>query len=363
VIEAVATEVETPPDPAPEVEPAAPSHPDPADQGARSGSALPFVVLAVVVVALGAGAVYLVRSQPADNSDEIARLTAQIESLSAAVEAGKGDDPAAGAVAQLEQNLGATLGNLSSQIVALDNRMNTLEERPPDDAPVEFAEIVAGLRADLAALRAENAQLAAQLDSQAQSNATLAAENAELSAQIDVVQGELALARDVQSASHSERLAGPLAQIKAALVTGQGFAAAAESYSEVTGNELPADLMAVASGGVATVASLQADFPPAARAALAAALQAGEGGNIATRAIDFLRAQVGARSITPREGDDADAVLSRAQAAVDAGKIAAAEAQLAALPEAALPHMAAWRSRANRRIGAIAAYRQLAGGF
>ena len=63
---------------------------------------------------------------------------------------------------------------------------------------------------------------------------------------------------------------------------------------------------------VPTLDELVAAFPPAARAGVRASLQAesaqGEGSILG----NFLRAQTGARSVTPHEGSDADAVLSRA---------------------------------------------------
>lgn len=59
---------------------------------------------------------------------------------------------------------------------------------------------------------------------------------------------------------------------------------------------------------------------------------------------NFLRAQTGIRSVAPREGDDPDAVLSRANAEVEAGQIGAALDEIQALPDAAksAPSMADW---------------------
>ena len=100
---------------------------------------------------------------------------------------------------------------------------------------------------------------------------------------------------------------------------------------------------------VPSLDSLQAGFGDAARAALRASLREDSttgGGNPLT---NFLRAQTGARSVAPREGDDADAVLSRANAEVEAGRIGAALDQMKALSEAArtAPAMADWMAGAN----------------
>ncbi|TGN50821.1 hypothetical protein E4L95_17235 [Paracoccus liaowanqingii] len=115
---------------------------------------------------------------------------------------------------------------------------------------------------------------------------------------------------------------------------------------------------------VPSLTELQTDFPEAARAALRASLRetsaSGEG-NLLT---NFLRAQTGARSVEPREGDDPDAVLSRADAEVQAGRIDAALAEVQTLSEPALaaPVMADWLSRATAYSQARAALTDLSSG-
>lgn len=99
---------------------------------------------------------------------------------------------------------------------------------------------------------------------------------------------------------------------------------------------------------VPSLERLQAGFSEAARAALRAALreESASGGNVLT---NFLRAQTGARSVDPREGGDPDAILSRAGAEVEAGRIGAALDEMAALPEPAraAPAMADWLAGAS----------------
>ena len=101
---------------------------------------------------------------------------------------------------------------------------------------------------------------------------------------------------------------------------------------------------------VPSLDSLQASFPEAARAALRASLRgdsaagqdsASGDGNLLT---NFLRAQTGARSVEAREGSDPDAILSRADEAVQAGRIADAVTEIEALSDnaRAAPAMAEW---------------------
>ena len=58
------------------------------------------------------------------------------------------------------------------------------------------------------------------------------------------------------------------------------------------------------------------------------------------------------RSVTPRQGNDSNAVLSRAEAAIEAGQVAEALTILTALPPAVHTSMASWIERAELRRAA-----------
>jgi hypothetical protein len=110
-----------------------------------------------------------------------------------------------------------------------------------------------------------------------------------------------------------------------------------------------------AATGVPTLPDLQRAFPDAARAALDAALKADMGEGWADRVAAYLRTQTGARSLKPLEGNDPDAILSRAEAALDAGQVGTALTEIVALPEAAQPALADWSAAAAQREAATAA--------
>src|SRR5690606_16625940 len=105
-----------------------------------------------------------------------------------------------------------------------------------------------------------------------------------------------------------------LSRIETAMDSGAGYASAIADLRQL-GITVPEPLIAAAETGVPTQPALEARFPEAARAALAAARSAdagGEGGGFGA----FLKTQLGARSLEPREGTDPDAILSRAEAAL-----------------------------------------------
>ena len=64
--------------------------------------------------------------------------------------------------------------------------------------------------------------------------------------------------------------------------------------------------------------------------------------------------------MAPRDGTDPDAVLSRAEAAVNTGDLPAALSELAALPPEAVAAAALWRGQAELRLAAEAAVADLA---
>lgn len=228
------------------------------------------------------------------------------------------------------EELSATLTALSGQIADLEGRIGALESRPAaQGGGVPAAEIDA-LRASLAAQAAEVEALRAAADAQ-----------------------ETA-ARD--SAVATLRRAA-LLQVRTALDSGSDFAPALSDLRE-TGAEVPDALANQAETGVPTLTALIETFPDAARAALAAARA--ESGDAVAGVGGFLKSQLGIRSLSPQVGDDPDAVLSRAEAAVTEGRLGDAMAEIEALPEAARAPLLEWVAQATRRQEALDAAEALA---
>lgn len=142
-----------------------------------------------------------------------------------------------------------------------------------------------------------------------------------------------------------------LDSLRASLETGAPYSAAIARLREA-GVDVPEALAAPALTGIATVETLQETFPEAARRALRVALQERPADSTFDRFANFFRAQVGARSTVPREGDDPDAVLSRAAAAVEDGELEAALTEIDTLPAEAQDAMGEWLGEARARIAA-----------
>jgi hypothetical protein len=279
-------------------------------------------------------------------SDQIATLTADLADLSAQVA------PLPGAI----DGLTAQAGTLQSRLQTLDDRLTRLEKQPLDQVVSEAA--IAAYEREMTAMQKQiedqRAEVTAFHQRELESiRATVAEQRAEVQALVD--EARALEAKTAEDASLAIRKAIAV-RLRKALDEGT---APAEILAELTaaGIATPDALAAVADDGVATMAALRESYPDAARTALAAA-RAENKGSGDWRA--FLQRQLGARSVEPRDGDDADAILSRAEAALINGQLDLALSELAALPEPAAAAMADWSAAAAARRAAVTAADTLA---
>ena len=312
-----------------------------------------------------------------DQAQRLADLEARIDSLPAP------PDPSA----EIER-LEAGLSGVRDDIATLQDRIESVETRPAPQEPASDGDTpdltrledrIAALEDRLApqpsdggvteeALAQTEDDLAAQMTEISETVSGLETElSADLDAAVSRLEERLAAQRDDIDALQSQRAAeeevardsargtlrrAALTQVQTALDTGAPFAEALDELRE-TGAEVPDALASVAGDGVPTQAALEADFPDAARAALATVRA--ETDDLTGSVGDFLRSQLGIRSLEPREGDDADAILSRADAAVSEGRLDAALSEIAGLPEVAQSALSDWTARAEARRDALAA--------
>ena len=234
-------------------------------------------------------------------------------------------------------DLAPRIEDLTTQVGVLAQRIDALEARPAAAGGSGDPQT----QADLEAAQAELDQIRHALEAQ----------RSEIAALSDAAAEEEQAARDTARAV-MQRAA--LTRVQTALDTGTPFADALAELQE-TGAEVPEALSQPAEEGVATLSALQSAFPDLARDALRAARQqtgaTGFGG--------FLETQLGLRSLQPREGDDPDAILSRAEAAVQSGDLNRALTELEALPDAAATVLSDWRMQAQARLATVAAAQDL----
>ncbi|SMY07230.1 hypothetical protein [Flavimaricola marinus] len=317
---------------------------------------VPLVLGGIVAAALGFGAAWFYFGQQgsiladriADQSNKIAELESQIAAIPTDVtdlgplETGLGEANAS--VSALTTRLDEVGGGLAS----LDERLTAVERAPTEDGTLAETAIASWER-ELDTIRAE---IAAQQD-RLQEIAT--------NAQADLEASRAAAQEVEQNAAEAAEQAvvrAALARVQVALDSGTPFDAALSDLTEA-GTEAPAALSDVAATGVPTISDLKDTFPAAARAALAAARSSGEADRDINPVTAFLRNQFDVRSVAPRDGDDPDAILSRAGAALTENRLTDAMAEIESLPEVSRVEMADWIGQAEARMAAMAAVESL----
>ncbi|MCU0800738.1 MAG: hypothetical protein MUD11_03010 [Rhodobacteraceae bacterium] len=360
------TDSDTPPRVIPEpmvADSPAPLTPDPAPVTSaprRRGSALPAVLGGVLAATAGFGLAQVVpggwplqatAALEQRLSEQAATLTAQeaalnslteqVASLAARPAPEPATDPALAArVAALESAGSSAPGYddtaLLARVAALEDRLSAMAAMPADGNTGAMAAAVAALQAEVAALQA--AGTGGDTTAIAAAAAAAEARLAEVEASTIALQ-TAAEARAAQTLARAN-----LAQIGLAINSGQPYDSLLAALDQ---DDIPAILLDHAATGLPTLSDLQDAFPAAASAAIDASLRADMGEGWTDRMTNFLRSQTGARSVTPREGDDPDAILSRAEAALATGGVDEALALIATLPDAGKAMMADWVSRAQ----------------
>jgi len=368
-------------DPAPEVQAPPPHAGEPAAQPLaaakelapsppprRRGGFVPALLGGVIAAGLGAGAaLYLMPQgwQPATPSAEelardeatqsqLAALTAEIEALKSAPAPDQGLVERTEALARDLAAANDAQAEALTRLQDIETRLESLE------SGTGFGGSTGGVEpGTVDAVRAEMQAMRQLIDEQRAAQQEVAAAAASAEERLAAAESEAArLAAEAEAAATAAQSRAALSHLRAALESGAPLAPVIENLS-AAGLTVPEALTALPEG-VPTLDSLQDNFPEAARAALAASLPVTAGTGTWDRARAFLQAQTGARSLDPHEGTDPDAVLSRAEAALEAGDLPAALAELEGLPAEGRAETAAWEAQAAARIAATGAADALA---
>ena len=144
-----------------------------------------------------------------------------------------------------------------------------------------------------------------------------------------------------------------VSRLSAAIKNGDTFAAVLIDFEAASYLKAPDILHKYSETGFVTKEQLIEDFPIVARLALNSARSEVKDAQGKTFA-DYLKTQLKARSVMPREGMSADAILSRAEAAVKDDRLKDALSELDALDLIARDQMDDWISKAKERLAAVA---------
>ena len=364
--------------------------PPPPEAAPRAGTPRPLSLFAALVLGglLAGGAGYLAARlttppppPPADDSAALQALSKQIASDIAALEARLAaleSRPPDSAVEGLRNDLAALGESLDRQAAALSERLGLTEERLQkvvrgieetrqrlaDALPEGGAQLDAALAEILDSYGAEIEALREQIAAQSAAREALAARIDALSEtaarQLQTAREKIdALSSAAAEAAQGVDLARSAEKLRAALATGRAYADLLAEIARQGGIDIPEALQQGAATGIPPLMQLQTDFPAAARAGLKASIRASAGDGLTARLGAFLKSQVAARSLEEREGDDPDAILSRAEAALKRGALDRAVDLVRSLPPAGVAAMSEWLAAAESRLEAEAAMETL----
>ncbi|SLN24075.1 Mitochondrial inner membrane protein [Pseudoruegeria aquimaris] len=372
-LDSIVADIEAPEAPVDPVAPATPAQP--AGEG-KGGSVLPALLGGVVAAGIGFAAAWFLMPAQQQNTETLeAALASQNETIAALreeiarmAEASAQGPQASAELAEvmasvqagLSQEISGQISQVAAQVAAInagleavDSRLTEAEKRPVTEA--------AGAAAAVSAYEQELETLRAALEEQKTAMQSLSAEaqaEAEARAQQAAELAEIAKAEAAAAITRAS-----LIEIKHALDSGAPFAEAVARLSESAPQPVPEALAAAAESGVRPLSRLQEEFPEAARAVLDVTIRAENAQTMSERVMAFLRNQTGARSLAPREGDDPDAILSRAEAALRQGDLEAALAELEQLPETGKAAIADWLDAARTRANTVKAAQEFALGL
>ncbi len=290
--------------------------------------------------------------------DDLGKLESDTTAKDLAAELPTLAETLTGEIEALRTALAALDGRLQEEAGrsdALDARLAEIEKRPVEGGAASATALEAFGR-EMANLRAE---IDAQRKAATQAQEDIAATASAATEKITAAEAEASRLRDeAEAVSRQGAARAALSRIQAALESGSALESALDDL-RAAGVEVP-QALAEQGQGVPSLESLRAAFPSAAREALAISLKETAGGGTWDRVTAFLRSQSGARSLSPRAGEDPDAVLSRAEAALSAGALAGTIEEIGQLPPGGQARMAEWVDMAKRRIAATDAAATLA---
>ncbi|EBA04822.1 hypothetical protein RB2150_12071 [Rhodobacteraceae bacterium HTCC2150] len=219
-------------------------------------------------------------------------------------------------------------------------RLVEIENRPIADASAEVQTALKSYVTELARMNEVVASQGSEIAGFQSRVAELEDQLADKLATVSEQKGE------AETAAKNARLRSLFNELKGELDTGRAFADTLTAINDVSGNMAPTSL-SENSAGIPSLSSLQTDFPDIARATLAVAIAETADPSAMGRFSAFLKSQTGARSLTAKEGDDPDAILSRAEAALNNGEVQASIDELAGLPEGGTAEIAPWVAKAQ----------------
>lgn len=254
-------------------------------------------------------------------------------------------------VGELPSDVQELIDSQRNQITGLTENLDQVTELAREQMAAlqaEMDKLSAQADTRIASLQTEADTRISSLQTEINTIATLANQQVQTAEQAKAEAAELK--EQAAQAAREADARGAIIEINDALSNGGPFAEALPVIAEAT--EVPEGLASHADTGVETIQNLQNAFPLAARTALSNTTRSTAPEGLVGRLQVLAKDQLGARSLTPKDGDNPDAVLSRAEAAVKSGDLDAAVELVAQLPDEAQEPFGGWLEQVQARIEA-----------
>lgn len=323
-------------------------------------------------------------------SDAQAQLQDQIAALEEAVaNVGPNEEVVAGidALSGRMEEIESRLGTLNADVAGLSETLSAAAIEGGEISADTMADIaanatrmasiqnglqtltgdVSSLSGDMSALSGDMSALTGELSTLSGDLAGLSGGVDGLSTRMDTLEGETLAKAEAAEAAATEQarlnaVENELDAIRKAIVAGQPFDGPLATLGELGITSIPDALSGAADGSIATTGMLKAELAPLARQAIRLSIRSSADDSPTGRLGAFLQSRVAGRSLEPGEGDSADAVLSRMDAALSNDNLSAVTEEAAALPEAAQSLLAPWMGKVEARQGAFDAIEAIAAG-
>jgi hypothetical protein len=252
---------------------------------------------------------------------------------------------------QVSRRLTETEANLSTTLQELETARGRLAEtlsQSGGEISVATAELIARYGDEIAELKSLIAQ---QVTDNAELTQRLDVVAAQATAQLSSAKAKVEeLSEDIVATASNVDLTLAFERLRTAIEAGKPYGDLLTVLATDAAVEIPVALKEAAANGVDSLATLQKSFPEAARRALKASIQSEAGEGIGEKIAAYFKAQIGARSLEEKEGDDPDAILSRVEAALGRSELQAAVDLARKLPEDGIAELKDWLDIAETRL-------------
>lgn len=330
-----------------------------------------------IAAALGYYAALQTVAPPQDYTAEIQRMQAGFDAriaeleqknaaMAAQIQSAAATDPASdlqalkAAIASNLENLTDRLGLTETQLQTAVAELEAIKSKLASNLVTTGGELNDAAKNLIARYGSEIEALKSKIDEQIRMNADLAEKlqqvaNTAATQLTEAREKAASLADSAVNSVKNADISMAMTRLQAAIDTGKAYADLLVQIAKDAAVDIPDALLNPSHDGVSPLLKLQQDFPDAARKGLKASIKATAGEGIGDKLVAFVQAQIGARSLEEKPGDDPDAVLSRAQGALNRGELAAAVDLIHQLPAEGIAAMSDWLAQADMRLAAYQA--------